>query len=251
MIGFGAGVLIGTQRTNAAGAAVANATPVQFGVLQDVAVDISFEEKLLYGASQYPVAFGRGKGKVTGKATLADFNGRIYGDLFLGSGTTALIRAAVTDFAANVPATPFTVTVTPPSSGTFVADLGVRRASTGLPMTRVASAPAAGQYSQAGAVYTFAAADTLLGMLISYEYSAVSTTARVSAITNQLMGYAPEFEVVLSQPYAGKEQTVKFTRCIASKLSMPLKSDDFTMLDFEFTAIADAAGNIGYLATTE
>ena len=251
MISFGAGVLIGTQKTNAAGAAVANATPVQFGVLQDVSLDMSFEEKLLYGANQYPVAFGRGKGKGAGKASLADFNGRIYGDLFIGGGTTAGIRAAVIDFAANIPTTPFTITVTPPSSGTFATDLGVRNAATGQPMIRVASAPAAGQYSQTGAVYTFAAADTGTGVLISYEYTATSTTARIATMSNQLMGFAPTFEVLLTQPYAGKVQQVKLPVCIASKLTLPLKNDDFTMLDFEFTAIADVTGNVGYIATSD
>lgn len=251
MITFGAGVLIGMQRTNAAGAAVTNATPVQFGVLQDVSIDISFEEKLLYGASQFPVAFGRGKAKVAGKASLADFNGRIYGDLFLGTGTSASIRAAVIDSSNTIPTTPFQVTVVPPSSGTFLSDQGVRNATTGIPLTKVASAPAAGQYSQAGAIYTFASADTGNVVLISYEYSATSTTARVATISNQLMGLAPQFEVLLTQPFNGKVQQIKLPNCFASKLSLPLKNDDFTMADFEFSAIADAAGNVGYIATSE
>ena len=253
MIGFGAGVLIGRQKLTSAGAAVANPTPVQFGVLQGVDLDLSFESKLLYGSKAFPVAAGRGKGKVSGKAQMADFNGRIFGDLFLGSGTSASIKAAVVDFAASIPTTPFTVTISPPSSGTFVADFGVRNASTGLPMTRVASAPATGQYSvnEATGVYTFAGADTGLAVLISYEYSATSTSARVSTISNQLMGYAPEFEVILSQPYSGKALTLRLVKCQPSKLTLPLKNDDFTMLDFEFDALADASDVVGYIATSE
>lgn len=253
MYGFGAGVLIGRQKQTSAGAAVANPTPVQFGTLQDVSLDISFEQKLLYGSKAFPVAAGRGKGKVSCKAQLAEFNGRIFGDLFLGNGTTASIKAAVVDFAASVPTTPFQVTVTPPSSGTYVADFGVRNAATGLPLTRVASGPATGQYSvnESTGVYTFASADTGLAVLISYEYSATSTSARVATISNQLMGYAPEFEVLLSQPYSGKALTLRLVRCQPSKMTLPLKNDDFTMLDFEFDALSDASDNVGYIATSE
>jgi hypothetical protein len=253
MINFGAGVMLAFQKTNASGVAVTNATPIQFGVLQDVNLDISFEERLLYGANQYPVAFGRGKATVTGKATVADINGRIYGDLFLGTGTTATIRDAVIDFAATVPATPHTVTVTPPQSGTYLTDFGVRFAATGMPLTKVASAPAAGQYAvnTSTRVYTFAAADANVGVLISYEYSAVSTTARLATINNVLMGQAPTFEVLLNNPYGGKVQQVKLPTCMSNKLAMPFKNDDFSMVDFEFTAIADASGNVGYIATSE
>jgi hypothetical protein len=253
MFGFGAGVLLARQRLTAAGAVVTNPTPIQFGTLQDVSVDMSFERKLLHGSRAFPVAAGRGKGSISCKATFADFNGRVFGDMFLGTGTTAQIRAAVVDFAANIPTTPFQVTVAPPSSGTFAADFGVRLASTGLPMTRVASAPAVGQYSvnEATGVYTFASGDTGAGVLISYEYTATSTTARVSTISNQLMGSAPEFEVLLSQPYGGKQLTLRLVRCQPSKMMLAFKNDDFTLPDFEFDALADASDNIGYIATSE
>lgn len=252
MITFGAGDLFATQKTNAAGQAVANATPVKFGVLQGCSLDFSFEEKLLHGAYAFPVAFGRGKGKISGKADFAEIYGRVYGDLLLGSGTTAAIRALVVDFAATIPGSPHQVTVTPPSSGTFVTDLGVRLSATGLPLMKVASAPTAGQYSvSAGGQYTFASADATAGVLISYEYTAASTTARVSSITNQLMGYAPKFSLAFAQPYAGKIQTVVFTDCYATKLALAPKNDDFTIPGFEFTAIAGADGSLGYIATTE
>lgn len=253
MINFGAGVMLAFQKTNASGVAVANATPIQFGVLQDVNLDISFEERLLYGANQYPVAFGRGKATVTGKATIADITGRIYGDLFLGTGTTATVRDAVIDQVAAIPGTPFTVVVTVPQSGTYLTDFGVRFLSTGAPLTKVASAPVAGQYAvnTSTRTYTFAAADTLAQVLISYEYSAVSTTARMSSINNVLMGQAPTFEVLLNNPYGGRVQQVKLPTCMSNKLAMPFKNDDFSLMDFEFTAIADAAGNVGYIATSE
>lgn len=73
--------------------------------------------------------------------------------------------------AATVPAGgPFTVTASAPL-GTFVSDIGVTKVSDGTVLVKVASAPAAGQYSvDALGVYTFAAADANLAVLISYAY---------------------------------------------------------------------------------
>lgn len=249
-IHFGAGAMFGIQTHTAAGAAVTNPTPVQFGTLQEIGFDMSFDSKKLYGAKQFPIAVGRGKGSLEFKAKVADIDGRVLSDLFFGEASAAGIKATVNNFAASVPATPgpYTLTVTPPNTGTFVADLGVIDASTGLAMKRVASAPAAGQYSLTGAVYTFAAADQGKAILISYEYSATSTSAQYGTISNQLMGYSPFFSVVLNNNYQGKLLTLKFNRCLSSKFSMPFKNEDFAVPDFEFEAMADDAGNIGYWA---
>lgn len=241
--------MYGIQTHTAAGAAVSNPTPVQFGTLQEIGFDMSFDAKKLYGAKQFPVAVGRGKGSLEFKAKVADIDGRVLSDLFFGEASTAGIRATVNNFAASIPAaTPYTLTVTPPSSGTVVADLGVIDATTGAAFKRVASAPSTGQYSVSGATYTFAAADAGKAILVSYEYSATSTTAQYGTISNQLMGYSPFFSVVLSNSYQGKTLTLKFNRCLSSKFSMPFKNEDFAVPDFEFEAMADDAGNIGYWA---
>lgn len=247
---FGVGDLFAIQTHDASGAAVANPTPIKFGTLQDVALDISFDEKLLYGSKQFPLAAGRGKGKISAKAKLADIDGRVLADLVFGQAAAAGIKGVVSGFAAGVPAaSPYTITIAPPNSGTFVADLGVIDASTGQPMTRVASAPAAGQYSVTTAgVYTFASADASKAVLISFEYSATSTSAKYGAITNQNMGYMPFFSVTLQNSYEGKSLVLKFNKCASSKFSMPFKNEDFAVPDFEFSAMADAAGQIGYWA---
>lgn len=49
-------------------------------------------------------------------------------------------------------------------------DRGVTFAATGVALTAVSSAPASGEYSVDGSVYTFNAADAGLGVLISYAY---------------------------------------------------------------------------------
>jgi hypothetical protein len=248
MIVFGTGALYGIPLTDTNGNAVSNPTPVQFGVLQEVAADLSFDEKTLYGAYQFPVAFGRGKGKFTFKAKAADLSYQALSSLFFGNTPTAGIRNVVDNFAATVPTTPFQVTITPPSSGTFATDLGVRYSSTGIALTRVASGPTLGQYSLAGAVYTFAAADVGAALLISYEYTATSTTNFQIGVTNVLMGYAPSFQTQLHLPYNGKNMTLKLNNCVASKLSLPFKNEDFSVQEFDFMALADASNNIGTIS---
>jgi hypothetical protein len=249
MIQFGAGALYGTPTHDGAGSAITTPTPIKFGSMQEVGVDMSFDAKKLYGAMQFPLAVARGKGSLSFKAKMADIDGRVLSDLFFGHTAAAGIKSTVNGFAAAIPATPFTITVAPPNSGTFVADLGVIDASTGKPLTRVGAAPATGQYMvSAVGLYTFAAADTLKNVLISYEYSAVSTTALYGVISNQLMGASPFFGVTLNNAYQGRVLTLKFNRCMSSKFSMPFKNEDFAIPDFEFEAMADDAGNVGYWA---
>jgi hypothetical protein len=246
---FGVGTLFATATHAADGSALATATPVQFGTLQEVSGEISFEEKKLYGSRQFPVAVGRGKGKMDFKAKTANLTGQILADLVFGVPITNGIKD-VTSFATAIPAaSPYTVTIAPPSSGTFVSDQGVIDVAAGSPMKRVSSAPATGQYSvSAAGVYTFAAADTGKSIAVSYEYSATDASAQVIQITNQQMGYAPMFKAALDLSYQGKSMTLVLNRCSSSKLSLPFKADDFVVPDFDFSAMEDDAGNIGYIA---
>lgn len=248
MFQFGTGKLVAVPTNAADGSAIANPTPVILGTMQDVTVDLSVEIKTLYGAKRYPIAVGQGKGKIEVKGKNAEIDGGILGSLFFGKQATAGIKAAVFDFAAGIPgATPWQLTIAPPSSGTFVADLGVMRTDTGVQLTRVATTPAAGQYSvSAGGQYTFASADQGKPVAISYEYSA-ATGGSIWTMTNDTMGYTPSFSLLLQNGYDGKSLVMKLNRCVSGKLAMPLKSDDFSIGDFEASAFADAAGNLGYI----
>lgn len=250
MINFGSGKLIAVPTNLADGSAIANPTPVILGTMQDVSLDLSTEIKTLYGSKRYPIAVGQGKGKTEIKAKYAEIDGGILGSLFFGKTSTAGIKAAVFDSAATIPATPgpYTLTIAPPSSGTFVADLGVMFSDTGVQLTRVASAPATGEYSvnTGTGVYTFAAADQGKAVKVSYEYSAASG-GKVWTMTNETMGYTPSFTLLLQNGYDGKNLVCKLNRCVSGKLSLPFKSDDFAVYDFEAEAFANAAGELGYI----
>ena len=254
MILFGTGVLYGTPTQDGFGNAIANPTPQKFGTLQDVSIDISFDTKLLYGNQQFPVMAGRGKGKIGAKAKAANVNGGMLNSLFFGQTLAANGIGVVNDVTGiAIPTTPFTITASTtstattiqiPNTGTWTADLGVIYAATGIPLTRVASAPALGQYTVAAGVYVFAAVDVGLTVFINYEYSYTSTVTHQLAVNNLLMGYAPVFSGELSVPFQGKQLTAKFYQAITSKFSFATKQDDFIIPEFDFEVFANAGGQV-------
>lgn len=250
---FGNGNLFGTATQDAAGNIIANPTPIKFGELQDISLDAGRDLKMLYGQNAMPVAVAGGKQKFDFKAKFARIAGRVFNDLYFGSprvtGTLQAIFSAITGTA--IPGAPHQLTVVPPGGGTFVRDLGVLD-SNGVPMQRVASAPATGQYSvTAGGQYTFALADAGRLIFESYAYTVASVGAQQIVLTNQLMGATPVFGVDLGIVYQGRQQNWRFPNCVASKLGFDPKQDDFQSASFDFSAFADPAGNIGYIATSE
>lgn len=251
LYGFGAGALWGTPLTDAAGAAITNPTPILFGVLQEVSVDISGDIKELYGQNQFAEAVARGKAKISCKAKWGRINGLLLNSLFFGQTVSSGIAADVYDTVGQaIPATPFQITITPPSAGTFGRDLGVRDAN-GNPMTRVASGPTTGQYSLTGAVYLFAAADTGLTVFISYSYTATSTAAKKSTVMNVQMGNAPSWRCDLSEGYSGGQTSLSLYKCISTKLGLATKQDDFFIPEMDFSAFADSAGRVLDWGTSE
>lgn len=247
--GFGSGILWGVQQTNAAGINIANATPVRFGVLQDISVDISFTNKELHGGNQFPLAIGRGQGKIQCKAKFGQFNGALVNSLFFGQSATTGQWLIANGESATVPtATPFAVT--PANASTYAEDLGVRYSVTGLPLTKVSSVAAAGQYSvSASGVYTFFSSDASNSVLLDYRYASV--IGSTIAISNQLMGYAPQFAAELMVSYSGKTMILRLNAAIGSKLSFATKLEDFTIPEFDFAAFADEANNIGTITFSE
>ena len=53
--------------------------------------------------------------------------------------------------------------------------------------------------------------------------------------------------MLLQNTFDGKSLVVKLNRCVSGKLSLPLKSDDFAIYDFEASAFADSANSLGYI----
>jgi hypothetical protein len=230
---FGSGLLFATNTA-------ANSTPIQFGTLQDVQLDVSRTLKELYGQGQFAVAIGAAQQKIAVKAKFAQVNGRLYNDLFFG-GTTAVGQTLLVYQEAGMIPAVSTYTVTVAGSATWVDDEGVLYTATGLPFTKVASAPTVGQYSVAAGVYTFAAADLSTAVLISYTKTsaAVGTTVTTG---NPLQGVQPVFTMIVSRQYNGQQEAFKLWSCIASKLSLPTKMADWGITEVDISCFADSAG---------
>lgn len=251
--GFGSGLLWGTPLQNAQGTTLSNPSPIIFGTLQEMELDCKFELKELHGQNQLAVAVGRGKAKVTGKIKVADIRAGFLETIVFGvSGSNGLISMVNDTTGTVVPAgAPYTITPTVPDSGTFDANLGVINASTGRELQRVASAPAAGQYSFSAGVYTFSSADSGKNMYINYRYTAASTSARNMTLRNLPMGYAPTFSVDYYAPFQGKQAVFSLNTCIADGWKWGAKNDDFTVPEIGFTCQVDSSGVLGKMCFSE
>lgn len=250
---FGTGTLWGYAIQDAFGAAIANPSPVKFGTINDVSLELERDIKELYGQNAFPVALGGGKMKIGVKTKFAQLAGRIFGDLFLGQGIVAGTQtAAVEDLTGvAIPSTPFQITPAVPNSGTWSKDLGVLD-SNGVPMQRVASGPATGQYSVAAGVYTFAAADTTKTVYISFAYTYTLASAKSLTFNNVAMGTIPVFGIDLQCKFNGKVGYFRLNQCVSKKLTFDPKQDDFLMNDMDIAAYADPVTNVvGSLVFTE
>lgn len=228
---------------------VANSTPVPFAILQSVTLDFAASTKMLYGQYQFPVAIGRGTMKISGKAQFGRVHGRLVNDLFFGVATVAGKFYTANGESGTVTATAITVA----NSATFADDLGVYYSTTGLPLQRVASAPAVGQYTVAAGVYGFNATDNAQVMLLYYTYNPAGATLPQQKVTipNPLLGVQPSFQVWVNTIFNGKQMTIKMLNCVSEKVSLATKLEDFTIPEFDFQCLADASNNLMTYSTDE
>lgn len=253
MFNFGAGAIWVTPQQDAMGAIIGAPTPLMCGTMQDNEIDFKFELKELYGDKQFAVAVGRGKGSVSGKAKWADIRmGMLESIVFGQSGSAGLVSVNYDTVGTLIAAT---VTVTPPGSGTFDADLGVISVATGRPFKRVTTAPATGEYTvTALGAYGFNTQDMSGGAkaYISYRYTAATpSTARKLSIQNLPMGYAPSFRTDLYCQYNGQSFILTLNRCVSEGIKLGNKNDDFMVPDMSWKCFADTAGIIGTLSAVE
>lgn len=235
--GFGSGILTGT-RTD-----VNDYTPIRFGALQDVSVEFNGETKELFSTQQFPIDTARGKTKISGKAKVAQIFGRMYNDLFFGQ----TLASGQTKYAYNESATLGTgaaVYTVANSASTPLTDQGVFYAVTGNQFIGVATSPGSGQYTfnAATGVYGFSTFDASQGVLFNYLYTV--TTGYNIVGGNPLMGTTPRFSCTLFQQYEGNQAVLQLYACVSNRLSFPTRIDDYTIVDLDFNAYANAAGNV-------
>lgn len=217
----------------------ANPTPSPFSILQDISVDFSFNVKELSGTYAFPVAIGRGMGKIANKAKNARLSGRLL-NLFFG-GTKAVGQESVAqDEAAAIASGTFTVA----NSANFGIDLGFYNAATSIPFVRVASAPAVGQYSVSAGVYTCNVGDNGIAVKVSYTFNIAGSGEKIT-ISNPLIGVAPSFKTTLTQLFNNLRSTLTLNANVFSKFAIATKLEDFNIPELDYSSFADTANNIG------
>jgi len=239
---FGAGALYGLDNTQVL------PTPVKFGTVQEVSVEFNHPNKDLHGGRIYPVSQGEGTASIKCKAKLAKIDAKLLAALFFKETPATGEIKGVEDEAGTIPNTPGPYTVTVVNGANFHTDLGVRFAATGLPLAKVAADPATGQYSvSASGVYTFAAADKQLQVVIDYLYTAAATGSTIT-LTNRRMGIAASFKAVLFGIMDGKHLTLILNQCVTNKLGMPYKQEGFLEMELDWEVQGDAANLVGQLS---
>lgn len=225
-------------------------SPVQVGALRGVSVDMGFNPKSLHGGGHWPLAIGRGTGKVPCKADFAQFSADGFNALFFGGPvpTTGCTRTAV-DEAQVIAGNAAMAT----HAASFAMDLGVTaELPSGALFTRVASAPGAQQYTcnESTGAYGFAPGTDGNAVRLSYLYSDTSNGRQIT-IANRFIGHTPRFSAVLTETFNGKAMTLVLPHCVASRLTLASKQSDFMVPSFVFSAAADDSGLVGIFNVEE
>lgn len=228
---------------------VTNPTPARAYVPQDMSIDFKQSTKELFGDRKFSVAVAAGELSVSGKVTMGAQNARMLADLLFNVSQSVGTIAQIDKEAATVPSTPYQITVA--NGATWTTDLGVMKASDGTVLTRVASAPATGQYSvAAGGVYTFASADTTIPMVISYLYTIGASGSKVT-MANSVQGPAGSFTAVMVFPYATDQDVLTLNNAILQDFGIATKMGDYSKPTVAFMASTDSSDTLGTFAFSQ
>lgn len=250
MYSFGSGTLI-AKRTD-----LANQPVALLAVTQDWSIDITQELVDLVGQSKFPVDVAPGETKVTGKIKFARIQSATINNTILGQTLTAASGFTLTgpENHSAIAATTFTVT----NGSTFLEDGGLYYHGTGIGLTPVTAAPSAGQYIPGIAgtgTYTIATADESVAGGLDAFYTNSLTSEFTIAISQQLMGVGPVFELIGAVPYkvqnVQKQFNIKLNAVRASKMPFAFNNKKYMMPEMDYTAFADASNNIGTFSITE
>lgn len=243
--GFGSGWMFMTP------ASTSFPTPVRIGVMQNVSLDFTFDEKPLHGQNQFPEAVARGKAKCSCKCAFAQIDSKAIATVFLG-GTPASGQEIIVDLQAQTGAATFQISTT----AAFVSDLGVFYATTAQPLTQVtAGSETTGSYSvvqtsgSTNGRYTLSAGDSGAALLVSYKKTDTGNGFKTT-IANAAMGAYVPFQTDLFQKNpevtggSSDQWGARLFKCASNKLSLATKQDDWIIPDMDFSIYANAAGNV-------
>ncbi len=241
---FGPGVLYFTS------VSAANGTPYNIGAINELSVDFKSDVKELWGQKQFPLLVATGTKSVDVSIKAAKTSGSAINTFLLGGTFTIGTEYDITTTASTaIPGTPYQITPTPPSSGTYNRDLGVINADTGQPLKLVTGTPATGQYAVSAGVYTFAAADTADNVKISFAYSFTSGAAGQSLIIpNNDIGTTEVVTLDYKSTLYGATYFLRLFNVVMTGVKTSHKVSDFMMPEYSGKAFANASDQIGIIS---
>ena len=228
-----------------------NPTPCRASTPQSQSIDFKRKVESLFGENQLAVAVAAGQMEVTGKVEFSKTVARIFADILFGDGSTTGSYLESDQEAGTIPgSSSYIVTVV--NSATWLFDLGVRNATTGVIYTCVASGTevAGKSYSVAAGVYKFAAGDANGNVLISYGYSS-ATAGESIVLANQLQGLTGNFQAVHTLPWGTETDMFVFYNCIAGSTSLSAKNGGFGNTSLDYTAAVNGNGQLGIATFAE
>lgn len=240
MINFGVGYLTIVPPSTAA-----DITPIRVAKLQECSLDFSFTTKELRSNKVFADDVARSGGKLSGKCKTAAIRAGAIGSILTGSTTTTGQYLPKMDVSTGVIASAqFDTAVT---LANFNQDLGVDDEN-GNPMPKVTGAPAAGQYqidttTGPNAMYKFNAASNGKTYTVNFVQKD-STAGKLVKYTNQLMGVATKYKLILQSVYQSKNLSCILYAVTVPKIALAFKNEDHTIEDLDFEAQDDGAGNI-------
>lgn len=233
-----------------------NPTPCRAFTPQSQSIDFKRKTESLFGEKQLAVAVGAGEMEVTGKVEYAKTNSRIVADILFGAGQTTGSYLEADKETATVPGSSSYV-VTVANATTYLFDLGVINATTGVIYTCVAagSEVAGSSYSVATSgvnkgKYTFAAGDANANIQISYGYSS-STIGATVPLTNSLQGQTGAFQAVHVLPWGNQQDMYVFYNCIAGSAGISAKKSGFGSSTIDYTAAVNSNDQLGVATFAE
>lgn len=208
-------------------------------IVKGIAIEFKASTKPLKGNLLIAVDQAIDSVDITGKIQSQD-SLAFVAPLIIPGTTSATGREKFARQSTLIPGTPFTITVT--NSATWATDLGVVNLTTGKRMTRVASAPAAGQYSVAAGVYTFASAEGTV--VIEYSYTDAST-GKTRTFTNAAVGASSGYQLKVFDPQGGTRESGYFFPSVKfGSGSGGMKIDDWSDTSLDFAVNADSTGKV-------
>ncbi len=221
--------------------AIDSATPAQatdVAVVMGITVELKSTVVPLRGTDLLPLDEGTSEVEITGKIESAD-SLAVIAPLVLPGTTTAAGRPKMAIESSVIPGTPFQITVS--HSANFRKDLGVVNLTTGKRMKRVTAGPAAGQYTVAAGVYTFASAEGTAQIRYSWTDS---TTGITTSWANQAVGATAGYQLEVYDPTGGTKESGYFFPAVKFQNSSgSMNPREWNKTSVDFTVYAASSGS--------